>query len=147
MLYILLAVLLALIGLKSWPFWFALAVGIIGLQRAVVQTILVTAAGATAQTGDAYAIPQDWSSSDVLMYQIIVSGGTFSALHTKLALSLDGLNFPSFQVDDTSLAGAVGVVQMGTTLNNVKAPFVQASISGGTVATGSPVVTVKLWPR
>lgn len=124
-----------------------LAVGIIGLQRAITQTILATAAGATAQTGDIYAIPQDWSSSNELAYQIIISGGTFSALTVAIALSLDGVNFPANQVSDTSHLGAIGIIQMGTTLESVKAPFLQAAISGGTVASGSPVVTVKVWPR
>lgn len=132
--------------LHFWPLW-VFALGVIGLQRGVVQNILTTAAGATAQVGDVFAIPQDWSSSDELLYQFVISGGTFSALHVKLALSLDGVNFPGNQVDDTTVTGNIGSVQMGTTLEKTKAPFVRAEVSGGTVATGSPVVTVKIWPR
>lgn len=129
-----------------WP-WAVFALGVIGLQRAVVQNILTTAAGATAQVGDVYAIPQDWSSSDELLYQFTVSGGAFSALTVKLALSLDGINFPANQVSDTTVTGNIGSVQMGTTLEKTKAPFVRAEVSGGTVSSGSPIVTVKIWPR
>jgi hypothetical protein len=121
--------------------------GVIGLQRAIVQTVLTTAAGATGQTGDVFAIPQDWSASDAILYQYVVTGGTFSALHVKLELSLDGVNFPVANVDDTTFVGNIGIVEIGSTLVASKAPFLRAEISGGVVATGSPIVTVKVWPR
>lgn len=135
-------------SLIHWlPVWCALAVGVIGLQRAVVQTILTTAAGATAQVGDVFALPQDWSSSDILMYQYVISGGTFTSLHVKIEASLDGVNFPVANVDDTTATGNIGVLQMGTTLNHATPPFLRAELTTGVVNTGSPIVTLKIWKR
>ena len=129
-----------------WPLAL-FALGVIGLQRAVTTAILATAAGATAQTGLVFAVPNDWSSSDEIAYQITIAGGTFSALTVTISLSLDGVNFPVNQVSDTTHANAMGVIEAGTTLEKVKAPFLQAAISNGTVASGSPTVTVTIWPR
>jgi hypothetical protein len=120
----------------------------IGLQRGTTANVLTTAAGATAQTGSVFAIPQDWSPSDELAYQVHISGGTFSALSVNFFFSLDGVNFaaaPQYQ-DNTHLDNT-NVVEVGATAVLAKFVFMQVSISGGVVASGSPVVTVTIWPR
>lgn len=129
-------------------FWALLAVGVIGLQRAIVQNVLTTAAGATAQTGSVYAIPQDWSSSDIIAYEVLITGGTFSALSVNFFLSLDGVNFPAApQYQDNTHLNNSNVIEIGSVAVVAKMPFLQVSISGGVVASGSPVVTVSVWPR
>lgn len=126
-----------------------LAVGMaIGLQRGTTNNVLTTAAGATAQTGSVFAIPQDWSPSDEIAYQVHIAGGTFSALNVNFFFSLDGVNFPvAPQYQDNTHLDNTNVIEIGSTAVLAKAPFLQVSISAGVVATGSPVVTVSVWPR
>lgn len=70
------------------------------------------------------------------IFQVVVAGGTVSALTVEFLYSLDGTNW-KIQQSVTDLTGGV-YPQTG-----IVAPFIAADIATLTAATGTPTVTVK----
>ena len=120
-----------------------------GLQRSIIQNILSSIAGATAQVGLWYALPEGWDSVDEIEWQSVISGGVFSALTVSIDLSEDGVNALTATplVSDAGHVNNGGVIFDPTGKVPMRAAFIRASISGGAITSGSPSVAVNIRAR
>lgn len=124
-----------------------------GIQRATVVALAAFAASALSGTGNVIALPNDWSASDEVIWQLAIAGGTYSALTVIINGSLDGVNWFQVAKDVTFTTGAGGILggkvndTSSTTIFPIRPPFLQVVVSNGTVNTGAPVITVNGYVR